>query len=528
MGSLRIFRLEEAQAQSIGDDEYRAEAHRQGSDHWVHFEADGGIEAAGGNWNPDDVVDEGPEKILFDVADGGLAEFDGPGNVEQVVFHEHDVGRFHGHIGAGANGDADIGAGKGRCVVDAVANHGDFLAFVLQTADFALLILWQYFRDDAVGADLLANGFGGFGMVAGEHDDINAHALQFFNGSLAGWLDDIGDSDDAAENTILSKEERCFALFGEGVLQAVHVRGDNVVGLHEFAVAGQAVFAANAASNALARDLLEIFYRLRHKLTCVGFGGDGAGQWMFGELFKGGSQAQQAVFADAVLWNEIGYNRLALGDGTGFIHDDDIDGMGRFQRFSRFDENAVRSAAASTDHDGCWCGQPEGARAGDDKHGNSDGQCKFKAGADKQPDDGGNHRDGDDNRHENPGDLVGQFGDRCFRTGGFVDKLNDLGQRGFVANLIGTHGEVAALVDGGADDLIAAGLVHRNGLTGDGRFVDRTMAFKEHAVDRDRFPGFDDENVAFFDLFSRNDGFLAVTQHGGLFWRQVQQLVDGV
>ena len=39
----------------------------------------------------------------------------------QVAFYQRDLGTVHRHIGAGAHGDADIGAGERGGVVDAVA-----------------------------------------------------------------------------------------------------------------------------------------------------------------------------------------------------------------------------------------------------------------------------------------------------------------------------------------------------------------------------------------------------------------------
>jgi hypothetical protein len=43
----------------------------------------------------------------------------------QVARHQHDVGRLDGDVGAGADGDADVGLGQRRRVVDAVADEGD-------------------------------------------------------------------------------------------------------------------------------------------------------------------------------------------------------------------------------------------------------------------------------------------------------------------------------------------------------------------------------------------------------------------
>ena len=50
---------------------------------------------------------------------------DAGGNLRRLVVHEHHVGRLDGGIAAhGAHGDAQVGTGQHRGVVDAVAHHG--------------------------------------------------------------------------------------------------------------------------------------------------------------------------------------------------------------------------------------------------------------------------------------------------------------------------------------------------------------------------------------------------------------------
>ena len=49
---------------------------------------------------------------------------DGGHDAAQVAADQRDVGGGHRHIGAGADGDAEIGLRQRRRVVDAVANHG--------------------------------------------------------------------------------------------------------------------------------------------------------------------------------------------------------------------------------------------------------------------------------------------------------------------------------------------------------------------------------------------------------------------
>src|SRR3546814_11552113 len=50
-------------------------------------------------------------------------------------------GRLDGDVGPGADGDAHVGPGQGRSVVDAVADHGDLQAAVLELGHLEGLVL---------------------------------------------------------------------------------------------------------------------------------------------------------------------------------------------------------------------------------------------------------------------------------------------------------------------------------------------------------------------------------------------------
>jgi hypothetical protein len=58
---------------------------------------------------------------LFDGIHGGPAQSDGPGHTTEAAAGKNDIGRFNGYIGAGTDGQTDIGLGQGRGIVDTVA-----------------------------------------------------------------------------------------------------------------------------------------------------------------------------------------------------------------------------------------------------------------------------------------------------------------------------------------------------------------------------------------------------------------------
>ena len=74
------------------------------------------------------VVTKSPAQILANIAHRRPRQLERLGHLAQVATHQGDVSRLHSHIGTGANGDADVGLGQRRGVVDAIAHHGHHLA----------------------------------------------------------------------------------------------------------------------------------------------------------------------------------------------------------------------------------------------------------------------------------------------------------------------------------------------------------------------------------------------------------------
>jgi hypothetical protein len=75
----------------------------------------------------------------------------------RVVGGEDDSGRLDRHVGAGADGDADVGLGERRGVVDAVAHHRHPQA--LPSCSFGhlrVLVLREHLGEDLVDVELAA------------------------------------------------------------------------------------------------------------------------------------------------------------------------------------------------------------------------------------------------------------------------------------------------------------------------------------------------------------------------------------
>ena len=86
------------------------------------------------------------------------------------------VAGFARRLGAGLHGDADVGLGKRRRVVGAVAAHGDEPAALLLLADIGELVLRRRLGEEIVDAGFRGDRGGGDRIVAGDHHRPDAHA----------------------------------------------------------------------------------------------------------------------------------------------------------------------------------------------------------------------------------------------------------------------------------------------------------------------------------------------------------------
>src|SRR2546422_2461865 len=121
-----------SQPQRVGDDRDGAEAHGGAGDHRAEEEAEDGIERAAGDGNSEGVVEEGENEVLPDVPHRGAAELARADDPPEVPLHQRHAGALHRHVGAGSHGDAHLGPGQRRSVVDTVAGHGHHRPFRLQ------------------------------------------------------------------------------------------------------------------------------------------------------------------------------------------------------------------------------------------------------------------------------------------------------------------------------------------------------------------------------------------------------------
>ena len=106
--------------------------------------------APGGDRHAEGVVEEGEGEVLADVGHGGPAEPVARTTPRRSPRTRVMPALSHGDVGAGPHGDADVGLGQRRGVVDPVAGHGDDAALGLEPLDLLGLLVGEH-----LGADLV-------------------------------------------------------------------------------------------------------------------------------------------------------------------------------------------------------------------------------------------------------------------------------------------------------------------------------------------------------------------------------------
>ena len=122
------------------------------------------------------------------------------------------LGALDGDVGAGAHRDADVGLRQRRRIVDAVAGHRDALTLRLQPLDHGGLLVWQDVRFHAIDADRPGDRGGGDRVVAGQHHDLHAFAVQRVDRFPRRWLHGIGDPEQAGGLAVDCHEHHSLTL----------------------------------------------------------------------------------------------------------------------------------------------------------------------------------------------------------------------------------------------------------------------------------------------------------------------------
>ena len=251
---------------------------------------------------------------------------------------------------------------------------------------------------------------------------------------------------------------------------------------------------------------------------------------------------------------DVGQPHLALGQRAGLVEDDRVDLPDALEDVAALEQDPVPRRDRRADHRRRGRREPQRAGAGDEDRRREDDHRELehrdaagdraaadlpdwkqlgdpvqlrREGVPKHRPDGGVE---DDRGDEVRADAVDEPLDVRLSGLGLLDPADDPLDRGVLADVRRLHEEDAVLVDRRADDLVAGGLLDRDGLAGQHRLVDGRLALGDDPVGRDPLAGADLHHVADFEVLDRNRGLLAVADHGrvvGLQFEQFPQRVGG-
>ena len=135
----------------------------QGAAEWHRAQRDRHhrIKHSGSDRNSDDVVDEGPEQVLFHRRHRLARQRDRGWNAPQIAPHQRDVTGLDGDVRSFWHRYPNVGLSERWSVVDSVANHRHHPPGLLEPADLFHFLLGQHFCHHALDADGFSGGVRG-------------------------------------------------------------------------------------------------------------------------------------------------------------------------------------------------------------------------------------------------------------------------------------------------------------------------------------------------------------------------------
>ena len=236
-----------------------------------------------------------------------------------IVIHQDHIGGLDGGVGAhGSHGDADVGAGEHRRIVDAVAHEGQLalavgglLGGVQQRLHFLHLVLGKQLGMHLVDTELRGHGLGHVGAVAGEHDRLlHAGRAQIGDGRRRLGLHGVGNKNVAGVGGVHGHVQ--YGAHGIGGGAGDMVSGHKLVVPHIYLLAVDFRFHATAADLFHAGDagVIEVAPEGGAHRGGDGVGGVGLGQGRHGDEVVGAQVGGRANFR---------YGEGAVGEGAGLV-----------------------------------------------------------------------------------------------------------------------------------------------------------------------------------------------------------------
>lgn len=220
----------------------------------------------------------------------------------------------------------------------------------------------------------------------------------------------------------------------------------------------------------------------------------------------------------------MGDGGIALGEGSGFVDDEEFDARKFFEGGGVADENAEAGGAGETAGGGDRGGEAEGARAGGDEDGDGPidcGSCRFSG---EDPSDGGGESEEEDEWGEEGGDFIGEALEGRGILFGLVDELGEAGDERLVAGFFGEDEESASREESATEDGVAWEFFNGEGFAGEDGFLDGGVAFEDFSVGGNSFAWEDEEVLAGLDIGPRDNFFCCSVEEACGGWGEVEEI----
>ena len=228
-------------------------------------------------------------------------------------------------------------------------------------------------------------------VVAGEHGDRDAEAVQLGDGLDRPRLERVGDGDDARRPGRRSRRRPGSCRRRRGHRRRGAGRPVDAEGRQEAGRPTRTLRPPTDADTPPPATLEEVRRRRRARAAASRrLAHDRVGERVLRAALGGGDEGEDLVLGGrAVGADDVGDAGLALGERAGLVEDHGLDRAEPLERLGVAEQHAVLGALSGADHDRGGRGETERARAGDDQDGDRVEQRQVERGlrAEGEPDD---------------------------------------------------------------------------------------------------------------------------------------------
>ncbi len=265
----------------------------------------------------------------------------------QVVADDDRVGGLQGQVGSGpAHGDAGVGGGQGRGVVDAVADQQDPVPGGFQGPYRVDFVRREQPRADVGDADFCCETARGARVVAGQEERSRAGDRGDPGDGPGGCgAQGVGESEDAGRDAVDQHDPRCRP----GVFQPGHYFGrwvfDGSNGEQVHRAPNLDETTGHFRGHAPAGRRVEVIDVSDIDAREARGGDDGARQRVFRRVLGGGGESQEVALGEVGSRqdDDLGEARDALSEGSGLVERDASDRAELLHHDGGFDQHAVAS-----------------------------------------------------------------------------------------------------------------------------------------------------------------------------------------